>query len=245
MSGVRSGSDLTTNRVYERVGSDWTTRAITDWRYSWYRSDWRRTYEYGGRQLLAFAKGRANETVLCVGAASGVGPVLWPTAPPPLSLSLEILAPGGQWTFAAGFTNQPPFTPAAITWVSEDEMLLHDTTRFYSVARDGQAVEVPSSGKPEIGLAIGPHGILYSATATQVLQFVPAGTIVLSLAVPPTAAGTARLVVIAQPGKSIRVESSPDFQSWTEVQTAVSTGDDEVEVSLAHARTFFRAVLSP
>jgi hypothetical protein len=243
------------------VAGEWTARATALWDRQFQRggtSGCDTSFDQSGQEYVAFAKGRQNQTVVCVGVGEG-----WDShqdfefsAPPDqdLSLNLEVLTTESRGEFATGFastsrafpTSPRCNIPAAIAWVAEDEMLIiRDDRQFFSVARGGQAVPVPSSGAPDIGLAIGRHGILHSATTTQVLQFVPVDTIVLTLATPPPRVDTVRLAAIAQPGKSIRIESSPNYQSWSPVQTLVSTGTDEVQVNLTSRQTFFRGLLLP
>ena len=226
------GTERTTNVVFAYVGTAWEPRLATTEVHSWayYGGEF-----WGGEAILTVGKGRTNEIVLYVG--DGVF-ALW-------NRHLDVLGAGGRWTFATVVPDPWPIDIAAVAWVSENEMLLHDRTGFSSATRGAQLVPVSSTGTPGLGLARGQYGLLYSATETAVLQFVPAGTVALSLAASEPPASTARLVILAQPGDDIRVEQRSDLQSWSEMARLVRTGRDEQEVPVSGALQFFRARFGP
>ncbi|MBE7499026.1 MAG: PQQ-binding-like beta-propeller repeat protein [Verrucomicrobiales bacterium] len=112
---------------------------------------------------------------------------------------------------------------------------------FLAVGRDGLAVEVAADRAPEIGLVVSPHGIVYSATATGVLRFVPEGIVVLDLETIASGGATLVLSTVASPGRRIRVEQSLDLRSWEIWRTVTSSGRDEWEVGTPSGVRWFRA----
>jgi hypothetical protein len=135
-------------------------------------------------------------------------------------------------------------TPAGIAALTRDWVLMHSYGRFSVLAPGWAPIPVASDRAPQVGLAVDGNGLIYSATTNQVLRFIPANTVLLSLRVPEPGAA-AVLTVVSPPGWQVRLEQSRDFQDWEPWQTLTSTGLDSLALKPESDRLFLRAVLSP
>jgi outer membrane protein assembly factor BamB len=139
----------------------------------------------------------------------------------------------------------PTVGPAGMAALTPDWVLMHGNGEFYVLVPGYGSIRAASDRAPQIGLAVDRHGLVYSATANQVLRFIRASTVVLSLRAQDPAASGATLMIVSPPGRQVRVERSRDFRQWEPWQTVTSTGQDSVEVKSESDRLFLRAVLLP
>lgn len=158
---------------------------------------------------------------------------------------ISVLDAGGERPFATHLVGLPEIT--ALGALGSDAVLLLGRAfsggRFYAVGRESQAFEVPAGRAPDIGLVVDRHGIVYSATPTEILRFVPEGVVVLEWAARVPGEPVWWLGVIAPVGATIRIEQSADLDRWNEWRTFTSTGRNEWELPADAGLRFFRAVL--
>jgi hypothetical protein len=139
----------------------------------------------------------------------------------------------------------PNVTPAGMVPLNAECVLIQGNGSFFLLLPGCEPVAVASDRPPQVGLAVDHRGLIYSATANQVLRFIPAATVVLALRVQDLATGEVLLSVISPPGRQVQLQQSRDFQQWEPWQTLTSTGQDAVAVKLESDRLFLRAVLLP
>jgi outer membrane protein assembly factor BamB len=222
----------TTNRVYHGMDNARHIEVNATYNYhaTWNRFDATRLETYGGETLQAIARGAAEELIV---------------------YREKVASP--TWLQTAEFLGRTPpliltgtnVSPAGMIPLTLDSVLMHGNGKFYFLSPGSPPILVPLDRSPQIGLAADGYGLLYSATANQVLRFVPASTVVLSLRPQGSIAGTALLSILSPPGRQVRLEQSSDFGQWETRQTLTSTGQDTVELTVESDDRFFRAVLLP
>ena len=168
----------------------------------------------------------------------------------------SLLPPSGEyhfWQYQVEVLGRTPetflattnMTPAGMAALTSDRVLTHGNGKFYVLCPGYDPIPVASDRAPQIGLAVDRHGFLYSATSTQVLRFIPASTVALSLLSQHPQVGGGRLLLISPQGRQVRLEQSRDFAQWEPRQTLSSTGQDVWELQPEFDRLFLRAVLLP
>jgi len=135
--------------------------------------------------------------------------------------------------------------PGGMVALTPDWVLVHGGGSFYALCPGCDPIPVASDRAPQIGLVADRYGLIYSATTIQVLRFIPANTVVLSLRLQAQVTAGALLSIISPPGRQVRVEQSRAFGQWEPWQTLTSTGQDSAEVKPESDRLFLRGVLLP
>lgn len=187
-----------------------------------------------GRLIVALSKGAARGILTaseeCRGTAGCFGRV-------------DAVDQRVEQTLAANLGGLPKIThlaeyqPDAILLLGQGD----SGNGLFQVGLSGATSEVPANRAPDIGLVVSPQGIVYSATPTEVLRFVPEGIVVLDLEAIPSEGTTLVLSTVASAGRRIRVEHSLDLRFWEVWQTFTSSGRDEWEVGIDPDVRWFRA----
>jgi hypothetical protein len=218
---------VTLTRVLEGIGDARHTVFAAASTSFWNRVSGSRS----GERVTALARGDGEELLVCREMASGQPQVLVLGRTPELILES---------------TNLYNTTrPAGMVLMTPDSVLMNWLGQFYLLRAGRAPSRLTADYSPGIGLAVDRHGFLYSATSTQVLRFIPASTVALSLLPQHPQTGGARLLVISRPGRQVRLEQSRDFAQWEPRQTLSSTGQDVWELQPEFDRLFLRAVLLP
>jgi outer membrane protein assembly factor BamB len=218
---------VTLTRVLEGIGDARHTVFAAASTSFWNRVSGSRS----GERVTALARGDGEELLVCREMASGQPQVLVLGRTPELTLES---------------TNLYNTTrPAGMVLMTPDSVLMNWLGQFYLLRAGRAPSRLTADYSPGIGLAVDRHGFLYSATSTQVLRFIPASTVALSLLPQHPQTGGARLLVISRPGRQVRLEQSRDFAQWEPRQTLSSTGQDVWELQPEFDRLFLRAVLLP